>query len=58
MGIRESRITTITGVETFRKIQDSGQASVSVGLLLRGTKREDLVRVQVICKPQFYYSAY
>ena len=51
VGIRESQKTTITGVEMFRKILDSGQAGDNVGLLLRGTKREDVERGQVICKP-------
>ena len=51
VGIKESQKTTITGVEMFRKILDSGQAGDNVGLLLRGTKREDVERGQVVCKP-------
>jgi elongation factor Tu len=51
VGIRESTKTTITGVEMFRKLLDEGQAGDNVGLLLRGTKREDVERGQVICKP-------
>ncbi|CAB5012438.1 MAG: elongation factor Tu [Actinobacteria bacterium] len=43
--------TTVTGVEMFRKLLDEGQAGENVGLLLRGTKREDVERGQVICKP-------
>jgi len=43
--------TTVTGVEMFRKLLDSGQAGDNVGLLLRGTKREEVERGQVVCKP-------
>ena len=43
--------TTVTGVEMFRKLLDEGRAGENVGLLLRGTKREDIERGQVICKP-------
>jgi elongation factor Tu len=43
--------TTVTGVEMFRKLLDEGQAGENVGLLLRGTKREDVERGQVLCKP-------
>ena len=43
--------TTVTGVEMFRKLLDEGRAGENVGLLLRGTKREDVERGQVICKP-------
>ncbi|MEO7125122.1 MAG: elongation factor Tu [Nakamurella sp.] len=43
--------TTITGVEMFRKLLDQGQAGDNVGLLLRGTKREEVERGQVVCKP-------
>jgi elongation factor Tu len=43
--------TTVTGVEMFRKILDQGQAGDNVGCLLRGTKREDIERGQVLCKP-------
>jgi elongation factor Tu len=43
--------TTVTGVEMFRKLLDEGRAGDNVGLLLRGTKREEVERGQVICKP-------
>jgi elongation factor Tu len=43
--------TTVTGVEMFRKLLDQGQAGDNVGLLLRGTKRDDVERGQVLCKP-------
>ncbi|MGB5684783.1 MAG: elongation factor Tu [Candidatus Electrothrix sp.] len=51
VGIRDTQKTTITGVEMFRKILDEGQAGDNVGALLRGTKREDIVRGQVLAKP-------
>ncbi|MAF76587.1 MAG: elongation factor Tu [Halobacteriovoraceae bacterium] len=51
VGIRDTTKTTVTGVEMFRKLLDQGQAGDNVGLLLRGTKREDVERGQVICKP-------
>ena len=52
VGIREDKqTTTVTGIEMFRKLLDEGQAGENVGLLLRGTKREDVERGQVICKP-------
>ena len=51
VGIRETAKTTVTGVEMFRKLLDQGQAGDNVGLLLRGTKREDVERGQVLCKP-------
>jgi len=51
VGIRETQTTTCTGVEMFRKLLDEGQAGDNVGLLLRGTKREDVERGQVCCKP-------
>ena len=50
-GIRETQTTTVTGVEMFRKELDQGQAGDNVGILLRGLKREDIERGQVICKP-------
>jgi elongation factor Tu len=50
-GIRDTQKTTVTGVEMFRKTLDEGRAGDNVGLLLRGVKREDLERGQVICKP-------
>jgi elongation factor Tu len=52
IGIRpDSQKTVITGVEMFRKLLDEGQAGENVGLLLRGLKREDVERGQVVCKP-------
>ena len=51
IGIRPTTKTTITGVEMFRKLLDQGQAGDNVGLLLRGTKREDIERGQVLAKP-------
>ncbi len=52
IGIRETKqTTTVTGVEMFRKLLDEGQAGENVGLLLRGTKREDVERGMVIIKP-------
>jgi elongation factor Tu len=51
VGIRPVQKTTCTGVEMFRKLLDQGQAVDIVGVLLRGTKREDVARGQVLCKP-------
>jgi elongation factor Tu len=51
VGIKDTVKTTITGVEMFRKLLDEGQAGDNVGLLLRGVKREDVERGQVLCKP-------
>ena len=51
VGIRDTTKTTVTGVEMFRKLLDQGQAGDNVGVLLRGTKREDIERGQVLCKP-------
>ncbi len=51
VGIRPTTKTTVTGVEMFRKLLDSGEAGDNVGLLLRGTKREDVERGQVLAKP-------
>ncbi len=51
VGIRETTKTTVTGVEMFRKLLDQGQAGDNVGILLRGTKRDDVERGQVVCKP-------
>ncbi|WP_024279839.1 elongation factor Tu [Xanthobacter sp. 126] len=51
VGIRPTVKTTVTGVEMFRKLLDQGQAGDNVGILLRGTKREDVERGQVVCKP-------
>ena len=51
VGIRETRKTTITGVEMFRKLLDEGQAGDNVGLLFRGVEKEELLRGMVVCKP-------
>jgi elongation factor Tu len=51
VGIRDTQTTTCTGVEMFRKLLDSGEAGDNVGVLLRGTKREDVERGQVLAKP-------
>ena len=51
VGIRDTQKTIVTGVEMFRKLLDQGQAGDNVGLLLRGTKREDVERGQVLAKP-------
>ncbi len=51
VGIKDSTKTIVTGVEMFRKILDEGQAGDNVGCLLRGTKREEIERGQVLCKP-------
>ena len=51
VGIRDTQKTTVTGVEMFRKLLDQGQAGDNIGALLRGTKREDVERGQVLCKP-------
>ncbi|EQD53619.1 translation elongation factor Tu, partial [mine drainage metagenome] len=51
VGIRDTAKSVVTGVEMFRKILDSGQAGDNVGLLLRGTKKEDVERGMVLAKP-------
>ncbi|MCZ8259606.1 MAG: elongation factor Tu [Beijerinckiaceae bacterium] len=51
VGIRDTQKTVVTGVEMFRKLLDQGQAGDNIGALLRGTKREDVERGQVLCKP-------
>ena len=51
VGIKDTQKTTCTGVEMFRKLLDEGQAGDNVGVLLRGTKREEVDRGQVLCKP-------
>jgi elongation factor Tu len=51
VGIKPTTKTTCTGVEMFRKLLDEGQAGDNVGVLLRGTKREEVERGQVLCKP-------
>jgi len=52
VGIRETRTTTCTGVEMFRKILDRGEAGDNVGVLLRGVKRTDVERGQVLAQPK------
>ena len=51
VGLRATQKTVCTGVEMFRKLLDQGEAGDNVGVLLRGTKREDIERGQVLCKP-------
>ncbi|ENU32709.1 MULTISPECIES: elongation factor Tu [Acinetobacter] len=51
VGIRDTQTTTVTGVEMFRKLLDEGRAGENCGVLLRGTKREDVQRGQVLAKP-------
>ena len=51
VGIKDTQATTCTGVEMFRKLLDSGEAGDNVGVLLRGTKREEVERGQVLCAP-------
>lgn len=51
VGIRDTQKTTVTGVEMFRKELDKGEAGDNVGILLRGTKKEDVIRGMVLCKP-------
>jgi elongation factor Tu len=51
VGIKDTQKTTVTGVEMFRKLLDQGQAGDNVGVLLRGTKRDEVERGQVLCKP-------
>jgi elongation factor Tu len=51
VGIKDTQTTTCTGVEMFRKLLDEGQAGDNVGVLLRGTKREEVERGQVLAKP-------
>ena len=51
VGIKDTMKTTCTGVEMFRKLLDEGRAGENVGVLLRGTKREEVERGQVLCKP-------
>ncbi len=51
VGIKDTTKTVVTGVEMFRKILDRGEAGDNVGCLLRGTKREEIERGQVLCKP-------
>ena len=51
IGLKDTQKSTCTGVEMFRKLLDQGQAGDNVGVLLRGTKREDVERGQVLAKP-------
>ena len=51
IGLKNTQKTTVTGVEMFRKLLDQGQAGDNIGALLRGTKREEVERGQVLCKP-------
>ena len=51
VGLRPTQKSVVTGVEMFRKFLDAGQAGDNVGILLRGTKKEDVERGQVLCKP-------
>lgn len=51
VGIRDTSKTVCTGIEMFRKLLDSAEAGDNIGCLLRGVKREDIVRGQVLCKP-------
>ncbi|MCS4506070.1 Elongation factor Tu [wastewater metagenome] len=51
VGLRDTTKTTVTGVEMFRKLLDQGQAGDNIGALLRGTKRDEVERGQVLCKP-------
>jgi len=51
VGLKPTVKTVVTGVEMFRKLLDQGQAGDNIGALLRGTKREDVERGQVLCKP-------
>ena len=52
VGIKPTQTTTVTGVEMFRKEMDQGEAGDNVGVLLRGTKKEDVERGMVLCKPK------
>jgi elongation factor Tu len=51
VGIRDTQKTVVTGVEMFRKLLDQGQAGDNIGLLLRGIKRDEIERGQVVCIP-------
>jgi elongation factor Tu len=54
VGLKPTIVTTCTGVEMFRKLLDQGQAGDNIGVLLRGTKREEVERGQVLAKPKIY----
>ena len=58
VGIRETMKTVCTGVEMFRKILDQGQAGDNIGVLLRGTKREEVERGQVVAAPGSHNAAH
>ncbi len=58
VGLKETQKTTCTGVEMFRKLLDEGQAGDNVGVLLRGTKREDVERGQVLAETGYYHSSH
>ena len=58
VGLRPTQKTVCTGVEMFRKILDEGHAGDNIGALLRGTKKEDVERGQVLCKPGSHHAAY
>jgi translation elongation factor TU len=58
VGIRDTQKTVCTGVEMFRKILDEGQAGDNIGVLLRGTKRDEVERGQVVAVPKFDHAAY
>ena len=58
VGIRPTQKTTCTGVEMFRKLLDQGQAGDNIGALLRGTKKEEVERGQVLCKPGSHHPAH
>ena len=58
VGLRTTQKTVCTGVEMFRKILDQGQAGDNIGALLRGTKKEDVERGQVLCKPGQHHAAH
>jgi elongation factor Tu len=51
VGLRDTQTSVVTGVEMFRRLLDEGQAGDNIGALLRGTKKEDVERGQVLCKP-------
>jgi elongation factor Tu len=52
VGIKDTQKTTCTGIEMFKKLLDEGRAGDNAGILLRGTKREDVERGQILCKPK------
>ena len=58
VGIKDTEKTTCTGVEMFRKLLDQGMAGDNVGVLLRGTKRDEVERGQVLAKPGFDHAAH